>query len=86
MHTGDITVEARTEYDPVDSRMLSHYRFIRGAEVHAATAAHHVYTSGQIGDFLTDGGFGEIRRFAGPDGSPFTLGSPRLLVTARRVE
>ncbi|GAA3454755.1 SAM-dependent methyltransferase [Dactylosporangium matsuzakiense] len=86
MHTGDITVEARTEYDPVDSRMLSHYRFIRGAEVHAATAVHHVYTSGQIGDFLTDGGFGEIRRFAGPDGSPFTLASPRLLVTARRVE
>ncbi|MFI5908553.1 class I SAM-dependent methyltransferase [Dactylosporangium sp. NPDC051541] len=85
MHTGDITVEASTEYDPVASRMLSHYRFIRGAEVHAATAVHHVYTSAQVGEFLTDGGFAEVRHFAGPDGAPFTLGTPRLMVTARRA-
>ena len=84
MQTGDITVEATTEYDVAESRMLSHYRFIRGTEVHAATAVHHVYTSGRIGEFLTDAGFVDVRRFAGPDGSPFELGSPRLMLTARR--
>jgi SAM-dependent methyltransferase len=84
MQTGDILVEATTEYDVAASRLISHYDFTRGAERLSTTAIHHVYTSAQIGQLLTDGGFVDIQRFGGPDGSPYTLGSGRLLLTARR--
>lgn len=84
MRTGDITVEASTEYDVVASRLLSRYTFSRGEERLTATAVHHVYTSGHIGALLRAGGFTDVALFGGPDGAPYTVGSDRLLVTARR--
>ena len=84
MRTGDITVEAGTEYDVLASRLLSRYTFTRGGERLTATAVHHVYTSGHIAALLRDGGFTDVTLFGGPDGAPYTLGSDRLLVTARR--
>ena len=84
MRTGDITVQATTEYDVAASRLISHYAFSRGGEQLSTTAIHHVYTSGHIGQLLSDAGFLDIERFAGPDGSPYSVGSGRLLLTARR--
>ncbi|WP_157891965.1 MULTISPECIES: SAM-dependent methyltransferase [Frankia] len=84
MRTGDITVETTTEYDVAASCLISRYRFSQGARRLAATALHHVYTSAHLGDLLTDAGFTDIRRYAGPDGTPYTLGAGRLLLTARR--
>jgi hypothetical protein len=43
-----------------------------------------VFTSAQVGEMLTDAGFTDVARFAGPDGAPDPLGAPRMLVTARR--
>jgi len=83
-HVGDITVAATTEYDVAHSRLVSGYRFTRGAEEVAVTALHHVLTCAQIDDLLTTAGFVDIAHHAGPDGEPFRLGSPRLLLTARR--
>jgi SAM-dependent methyltransferase len=85
MRTGDITVETTTEYDVAASRLISRYRFIQGSRRLDATALHHVYTSGHLGDLLTDAGFTDVRRYAGPDGTPYTLGAGRLLLTARRA-
>jgi SAM-dependent methyltransferase len=84
MRAGDITVEATTTYDPARSVQLSHYRFTRGTETVDASALHHVYTSGHIGDLLTAAGFTAIERYADPDGRPFEVGADRLLVVARR--
>jgi SAM-dependent methyltransferase len=84
MDVGDISVAATTEYDVAHSRMISGYRFSRGAEEVAVTALHHVFTCAQIDDLLTTAGFVDIALYAGPDGEPFRLGSPRLLLTARR--
>ena len=83
-HTGDITVDATTDYDPVESRLINGYRFTRGAEVVEATALHHVYTSGHLGRLLHDGGFTSVERYGGPDGSPFRIGAGRMLLVARR--
>lgn len=85
MVTGDITVETRFEYDPLESRLISRYAFKRGTEEFQAAAIHHIYTSGQLGALLTDGGFTAIRRYAGPDGTPYELGARRLILTARRT-
>ena len=84
MNVGDISVAATTEYDVAHSRLVSGYRFSRGAEEVAVTALHHVLTCAQIDDLLTTVGFVDIALYAGPDGEPFRLGSPRLLLTARR--
>ncbi len=85
MRAGDITVEATSEYDVARSRQLSHYRFIRGAEVVAATAVHHVRTVEQVTDLLDAAGFGDVALFGGPEGEPYALGAGRLLLTARRT-
>jgi SAM-dependent methyltransferase len=84
MHAGDITVAATTDYDVAHSRLVSGYRFTRGAEEVAATALHHVLTCAQIDDLLATAGFVDIAHYAGPDGEPFRLGAPRLMVTGRR--
>ena len=84
MPAGDITVAATTEYDVAHSRLVSGYRFTRGEEEVAVTALHHVLTCAQIDDLLTTAGFVDIAHYAGPDGDPFRLGSPRLLLTTRR--
>jgi SAM-dependent methyltransferase len=85
MQAGDITVAATTAYDVARSCLVSGYRFSRGAEEVAVTALHHVLTCAQIGDLLTEVGFVDVEHYAGPDGEPFRLGAPRLLVTARRA-
>jgi SAM-dependent methyltransferase len=84
MQTGDITVSATTAYDVAHSRLVSGYRFTRGAEEVALTALHRVLTCAQIDDLLTTAGFVDIAHYAGPDGEPFRLGAPRLMLTARR--
>jgi SAM-dependent methyltransferase len=85
VHAGDITVEARSEYDAAGSRLISRYRFVRGDEELVASAVHHVYTSGHLGELLTGGGFVDVERYAGPDGEPYEVGAGRLLLTARRA-
>ena len=84
MRAGAITVAATTDYDVARSRLVGGYRFTRGAEEVAATALHHVLTCAQIDDLLMTAGFVDIAHYAGPNGEPFRLGAPRLLLTARR--
>jgi len=84
IRTGDIVVDATTEYDVAASRLISHYDYTRGPEQLSTTAIHHVYTSAHIGQLLSDAAFVDIQRYGGPDGSPFALGSSRLLLVARR--
>jgi SAM-dependent methyltransferase len=84
MRTGDITVEATTEYDVHRSRQLSHYRFLRDGEEVAVTAVHHVRTVEQVTDLLATAGFGEFALYS-VDGAQYTLGSGPPLLTARRM-
>jgi cyclopropane fatty-acyl-phospholipid synthase-like methyltransferase len=83
--TGDIAVTGSNEYDVTRSRLLSRYVFTRGAQVERVTALHHVHTSAHLGELLVEGGFTGVALHGGPDGSPFGLGSARLLLTARRA-
>lgn len=86
LRTGDITVAVTAEYDIAGSRLISAYRFTRGAETLSAKAIHHVYTIAHLGQLLTDAGFTGLERYSGPDCAPFQLGDGRLLLTARRAD
>ncbi|WP_261576063.1 hypothetical protein [Frankia gtarii] len=85
MRTGDITVETTTEYDVAASRLISRYRFSQEARRLDATALHHVHTGAHLGDLLANAGFTDLRRYADPDGTPFTPATGRLLLAARRA-
>jgi hypothetical protein len=41
-------------------------------------------TCGQLTGLLRSAGFTDIALFGGPDGRPYELGSPRLMLTAHR--
>ena len=49
------------------------------------TAIHHLYTCAHLAQLLSDAGFTDVALHGGTDGEPYELGSPRLLVTARRA-
>jgi SAM-dependent methyltransferase len=85
MTTGDLTVGASDTYDVAGSRLISTYRFTRGAQEVHGTAIHHVYTAGHLSQLLTDAGFTDIARFGSPDGEPFAVGTGRLLLAGRRT-
>ena len=85
MHTGDITVQATTDYDIAGSRLISGYRFIRGSQETRVTAIHHLYICAHLAQLLSDAGFTDIGFHGGTGGEPYELRSPRLLLTARRV-
>jgi SAM-dependent methyltransferase len=73
------------EYDARASRLDTTYTSVlRDQVVDRRTAHHYVFTSGEIADMLEAAGFEAIELFGDLDGSPFELGSDRLLVVARR--
>jgi SAM-dependent methyltransferase len=74
------------EYDVTQSRWLTAFTFRRGDVEHRGTSVQHVYTAAEVGRLVSAAGFTELRWFGDPDGSPFRLGSPRLLLVARRPE
>jgi SAM-dependent methyltransferase len=84
MTIGGVEATQANEYDTAQSRWLTSFTFRRGAQVHRGTSVQHVYTAGEVGRLVTAAGFGTVERYGDPDGTPFRLGSPRLLLVARR--
>ncbi len=84
MRTGDITVKTTFEYDVTASQLISHHQFTQGSRILHASAVHHVWTSGQLGELLMEAGFVDLSRYGAPDGAPFAVGSGRLLLVARK--
>jgi SAM-dependent methyltransferase len=84
LEAGGVTMVATSHYDVVASRLVTNYRFSRGADVVQASALHYVYTSAQLGSLLTDVGFTDIERYGGVDDKPYAVGDRRLLLIARR--
>jgi SAM-dependent methyltransferase len=84
MTIGGVEATQVNEYDTAESRWLTAFTFRRGAQVHRGTSVQHVYTAAEVGRLVTAAGFTGVERFGDPDGSPFRLGSPRLLLLARR--
>lgn len=82
MVAGDITAEVDTTYDVLTSGFRSTYTFVQGERGDVATAPHHVYTLGHIVHLLRTHGLDIVTAASDPDGTPYTVGSPRLVLTA----
>jgi SAM-dependent methyltransferase len=85
MTIGGVEATSVNTYDVAASRWLTEFTFRRGDEVHRGTSVQHVYTVAEVSRLVAAAGFTELERYGDPDGSPYALGSPRLLLVARRT-
>lgn len=84
MTFGGVEVTSVNEYDAANSRWLTAFTFRRGAQEHHGTSVQHVYTAAEVTRLTTAAGFGDVEPYGDVDDTPFQLGSPRLLLVARR--
>ena len=82
---GDLAMRIENRYDPLASRLDGAMTFEQGDVVQHATASHHVHTVAELLRMLRAAGLEPLAAYGDPDGAPYALGSPRLLVVAERV-
>ncbi len=69
-----------SNYDPRTSRLDSRFVFISGALSEEHSTQHYIYTAGEICRMCEQAGMQIKHLFGALDGSPFAVGSERLLV------
>jgi SAM-dependent methyltransferase len=84
MTIGGVEATSVNTYDPDESRWLTDFTFRRGDEVHHGTSVQHVYTAAEVARLVIAAGFTGVERYGDADGSPYQLGSSRLLLVVRR--
>ena len=84
MSFGGVEATQVDHYDPASSRLLTAFTFRRGSEEHHGTSVQHVYTAAEVTRLVTAAGFTEVEQYGDTRGTPFQLGSGRLLLVARR--
>jgi len=81
---GDIIFLSSAAYDTSESRLDVEYTFVRGGIHEKKTAHTWIFTSGELRQMFEACGFEVEAMLASPSGEPFCLGSPRLILTARK--
>jgi SAM-dependent methyltransferase len=81
---GDVLMLTETRYDAERSRLQNTYTFIRDGVRDARAASQAVYTAAELGRMLRASGLTPEAFVWGTDGAAFQLGSPRLIIVARR--
>jgi SAM-dependent methyltransferase len=84
MTLGGIEALSVNEYDAANSRWVTSFTFRRGDEEHRGTSVQHVYTAAEVTRLVTEAGFTQVALYGDTEETPFRLGSPRLLLLARR--
>ncbi|MEU4228046.1 methyltransferase domain-containing protein [Nonomuraea sp. NPDC026600] len=84
MTLGGIEAVSVNEYDAANSRWLTSFTFRRGTQEHRGTSVQYVYTAAEVVRLVHEAGFSGVELYGDADGTPFRLGSPRLLLVARR--
>jgi SAM-dependent methyltransferase len=85
MPFGDMLFQSRRRYDPAQARIETEYTLTRGDVTETKSALHRVYGYRELCGLLTAVGFGEIEGYGSFERESFKLGSPRLLLVARRA-
>jgi len=81
---GDGFFVQQNAYDPVRGRYDSETTYIRGAQTEVKAYSARVYLYREVCRLLSDAGFEKCQGVASLAGEPYKLGSPRLLLTARK--
>jgi SAM-dependent methyltransferase len=81
---GDIYFLMEGEYDPAAGRVSSHYTLVSGNRVEKQSAHYRVYLYRELVAMLNDAGFAVEASYGSVQKEPFKLGSPWLMVVARK--
>lgn len=74
--------ETQSRYDPRTARLASDALLTIDGERHRLRYAHVIRTAAETARLFEDAGWAVAALDAGLDGEPFTIGSPRLVLTA----
>ena len=81
---GDLMILSENRYDPWESCLHVDYTFVRGSVIETRPTVHYVFTSAELRRMLDAAGFDTLSLHGGVAGEPYQLGSPRLIIIARR--
>lgn len=76
---------AENRYVPETGRAENRFTIARGERVQSQLASHRVYTYRQITDLLEKSGFRDFEAYGGVSAESFRLGSPKLILVARKA-
>jgi SAM-dependent methyltransferase len=82
---GDIKFLRSARYDPPSSRIETEYTIIRDGHMETKSALHRVFTYRELFALVGEAGFTELQGNGGLNREPFTLGSKRLLLVAKKA-
>ncbi len=85
LRIGDIDFLSTNTYNAAESRLDITYTFIRGDRRETKPSHLWIHSAAEIARMLKRAGMEPIQLLGGIDGSPYTLGSPRLIAIARRL-
>lgn len=85
LERGGIRFQAENRHEPLTGRVENLFTVEKGDRREVRAASHRVYTCREIAQLLESCGFGDLRTFGSAAGDPFVLGSPRLIIAARRL-
>jgi SAM-dependent methyltransferase len=83
-HLGDLFILSDPRYDALAGRLDIDYIFIRGGSVETRPTSSYVFTVTEIRRMFGAAGFEVAAANAGYAGEPYQLGSPRLVIIAKR--
>jgi cyclopropane fatty-acyl-phospholipid synthase-like methyltransferase len=84
MRIGDIDFHSRNTYDAAEGRMDITYTFTRGEQQEIKPIHQWVHSAAEIRRMLRGSGLEPVAAYGDASGKPFALGSPRLIVVARK--
>ena len=85
LQIGDIDFHSRNVYDAFQSRMDITYTFARGSCREINPIHQWVHTAGEIRRMLEEASLEPLEAWGDLAGSPYAVGSSRLIALARRV-
>src|SRR5262245_27485064 len=83
---GDFRFLEDNRYDPLSGRVETRYTFERGGRTETKLGSHRVYTANEVVRMAAAAGLTAPSLFGGPDGTPYAIGSPRLILVVERSE
>lgn len=83
---GDIIMLSSNRYLASKSRLDIEYTFIQNGRMETRPASSYIFTASEYTRMLDRAGFDVLAMNGGIAGEAFELGSPRLVITARRSE
>lgn len=85
IEAGDILFLSAATYDVAESRLDVDYTFVRGGVRETKRAQTSVFTAAELRDMFAAEGLEVEAMFASTAREPFRLGSPRLILVAKRL-